>query len=61
MNELFTPKDPATRFEINNKLVSAGQMTKEQVIALINKNSNYSKYFHVPESKKKRITKNKES
>lgn len=38
--------------EIDGVRLGANQLTKEKVISLINRQSAYGKYFHLPEAEK---------
>ena len=51
-NKLFTLKDPKTGLEIDGTRYGANQLTKEKVLALINREPAYGQYFHLPLSKK---------
>jgi hypothetical protein len=61
--ELYTLKDPTMGLEIDGVRYGANQLTKEKVLALINRESAYGQYFHLPEAEKKKVKKikNKES
>jgi len=60
--ELYTLKDPKVGLEIDGVRYGANQLTKEKVLALINRQSAYGKYFHLPEAVKvkKRINQEKD-
>ena len=51
-NKLFTLKNPKMGLEIDGTRFGANQLTKEKVLALINRDSTYGQYFHLPLSKK---------
>ncbi len=59
--ELYTLKDPKMGLEIDGIRYGANQLTKEKVLALINRQSAYAKYFYLPEAEKKKVKKPKEN
>lgn len=58
--ELFTLKDPKMALEIDGQRYGPNQLNKEKVLALINREPAYGKYFHLPEAEKKKIKKPKD-